>query len=246
MGEVASQEARLPRTSRGGRLPDSLATTLTELAIRLYSEPDDEHVLRHVAETSAREIPGADWVGVTLFAGGTLYTAAVSDPFVEKLDKRQYDIGDGPCIQAATQGFTVRSDDLQDEQRWSGFGQAVAELGVRSMLSVQLFVQDRDLGALNIYSSQPHSFDEDSETVGLLLAAHASVALANALMTKNLKLAVDSRDVIGQAKGVLMERYKLTSQQAFEMLVGASQMGHRKLREVAQHVAETGELSGSA
>jgi GAF domain-containing protein len=227
-------------------LPDSLAATLSELAVQLHSEPDDEHLLQHVAEASVREVPGAEWVGVTLFAGGKLYTAAVSDPFVEKLDSRQYDIGDGPCIQAATQGSTVRSDDLQDEQRWSGFGQAAAELGVRSILSVQLFVQNRDLGALNIYSSQPGAFDEDSETVALLLSAHASVALANALVTQNLKLAVDSRDVIGQAKGILMERYKLTSQQAFEMLVGASQTGHRKLREVAQDVAETGELSGGA
>jgi GAF domain-containing protein len=224
------------------RLPKSLASTLSELAMQLYSEPDDEHLLRHVAEACVREVPGAEWVGVTLFAGSGLYTAAVSDPFVEKIDKRQYDIGDGPCIQAATQGSTSRSDDLQDEQRWSGFGQAAAELGVRAILSVQLFVQNRDLGALNIYSSRPHSFDEDSETAARLLAAHASVALANAQVTKNLKLAVDSRDVIGQAKGILMERYKLTSQQAFELLVGASQTGHRKLREVAQDVAETGEL----
>ncbi len=78
-------------------LPDSLAATLSELAIQLQSEPDDEHLLQHVAEASAREVPGAEWVGVTLFAGGKLYTA-VSDPFVEKIDKRQYDIGDGPCV----------------------------------------------------------------------------------------------------------------------------------------------------
>lgn len=244
MGEYASHDVRMPRTSRGGRLPASLASTLGELARQLQTEPDDQQLLTVVAEAAAREIPGADWAGVTVFTAGRLDTAAASDPFVNEIDKRQYELGTGPCVEASKEGSTVRSDDLETEQRWGDFAQAAVELGVRAMLSFQLFVQERDLGALNIYAAEPNPFTEDSETVGLLISAHAAVALANALQAKNLKLAVDSRDVIGQAKGILMERYKLTSQQAFDLLVGASQTSHRKLREVAVDVTETGELSG--
>ncbi len=243
MGELTSHDVRLSRSNRGGHLPAGLAATLSELARQLQREPDDKQLLKLVSVAAAREIPGADWAGVTVFTGGQIHTAAASDPIVLEIDRLQYEIGAGPCVEASTEGFTVRSDDLETDGRWAGFPQAAAERGVRAMMSMQLFVQERDLGALNVYAAKPDAFSDDSETIGLLLSAHASVALANALQVKNLRVAVDSRDIIGQAKGILMERYKLTSQQAFDLLVGASQTTHRKLREVAIDVTETGELT---
>jgi AmiR/NasT family two-component response regulator len=110
------------------------------------------------------------------------------------------------------------------------------------MISFRLFVTDNDLGALNLYSSQPHAFDEDAEHVGLLFATHAAVALAAALQQEHLTQAIHGRDLIGQAKGILMERHKLTADQAFTVLVRTSQRSNTKLRDLAEHLANTGEL----
>jgi GAF domain-containing protein len=110
------------------------------------------------------------------------------------------------------------------------------------MLSVQLFVEDDNLGALNLYAESPGSFDESDENVAMLLAAHAAIAIKGGRVEGNLRSALDRRDVIGQAKGILMERYKIDDSQAFDLLVVASQQTHRKLRDIAEELARSGEL----
>ncbi|WP_219415491.1 GAF and ANTAR domain-containing protein [Pseudonocardia nigra] len=111
------------------------------------------------------------------------------------------------------------------------------------MLSFQLYVREEDLGALNLYNARAGGFDDESEHVGLLLAAHAGVALAGAQREQRLRTVVDTRDLIGQAKGILMERHKVDADQAFAMLVRASQNANRKLRDVAEHLTASGELA---
>jgi GAF domain-containing protein len=134
---------------------------------------------------------------------------------------------------------------MRSEQRWPRFSARAAGLGVGSMLSIQLYVRGEDLGALNLYHDRAGGFDDESEHIGLLLASHAGVALAAAQRQESLRAAVDTRDLIGQAKGILMERHKITADRAFALLVQVSQASGRKLRDVADHLVSSGELTGS-
>ncbi|HET9633872.1 MAG TPA: GAF and ANTAR domain-containing protein, partial [Terrabacter sp.] len=116
-------------------------------------------------------------------------------------------------------------------------------LGAASMLSIQLWVENDNLGALNLYSYTADSFTDESEHVGLLFTSHAAIAFAGADRVHHLNIAVARRDLIGQAKGILMERFKITADQAFGILVRVSQERNRKLFEVAEDLAQTGQLT---
>jgi hypothetical protein len=131
---------------------------------------------------------------------------------------------------------------MGQEERWPDFAQAAYDAGARSMLSFQLFVKGDNLGALNLYGDDVNVFDAESEQVGLLVAAHAAVAFSDAQEIGQLTHALDTRDLIGQAKGILMERFKISSQQAFQILVRASSESNIKLRDVADHLARSGEI----
>ncbi len=122
---------------------------------------------------------------------------------------------------------------------WPEFARQASELGVGSMMCFQLFVQGDRLGGLNLYAGRPGTFD-DSQDIGQMLAAHAAVAVAGAEHEANLRTAVNNRDVIGQAKGILMERHELTADQAFAVLARVSQELNRKLVDVARELTETG------
>ncbi|WP_232807111.1 GAF and ANTAR domain-containing protein [Geodermatophilus chilensis] len=147
---------------------------------------------------------------------------------------------EGPCLDAVWEEETVRVEDMRTETRWPRFAAGAVELGALSSLSFQLFVEGDGLGALNLYAREPHAFGEESEDVGLVLAAHAAVALAGAQQEQNLRRAVGNRDLIGQAKGILMERYRLTADQAFQVLARVSQQTNRKLVDVAEELTQTG------
>ena len=147
--------------------------------------------------------------------------------------------GEGPCLDAAHEHETVRVDEMATEERWPDFAGRAAQIGAKSMLSFQLFVERDNLGALNLYGRTPRSFDEESEYVGLLFASHAAIAFADAEQVRHLNVALDRRDLIGQAKGILMERYKVTADQAFRVLVRASQNHNVKLHDVAHELTAT-------
>ena len=115
-------------------------------------------------------------------------------------------------------------------------------MGVRSMLYLQLFTEADSMGALNIYAAAPSAFGEESESTGMLLAAHAAIAMTAARTEATLRAGLDGRDAIGQAKGILMERYKITATEAFGLLAASSQSVNQKLRAVSDHLAATGEL----
>ena len=184
------------------------------------------------------------------------FTPVASDDLVHAIDQQQYTIGQGPCLTATTaREPVVRVDDLVSDTRWPEFAEATVGLVVRSMLSFQLYTDTRidnsararsettTLGALNVYAAQAHAFTDDSVHMGALIATHAAVA-ANAVTTiAHLRSALASRDVIGQAKGILMERHKIAPQEAFHQLITASQHHHRKLRDVAADLADSGRLA---
>jgi GAF domain-containing protein len=131
-------------------------------------------------------------------------------------------------------------DDLATDPRWPVLGPRAAERGIGSMLCLQLFVHRDTLGALDLLAHAPSAFTDESEHVGLLLASHAAIAAADAHHFENVSSALVNRDVIGQAKGILMERFKITSDQAFTVLAKVSQDTNRKVSAVAEDLARTG------
>ncbi|MBM9469116.1 GAF and ANTAR domain-containing protein [Nakamurella leprariae] len=228
-------------TSSGASADAGLAQRLSDLARSLEAEPDLDETLQRIVRAAVDNIPGAAHAGVMLIEKRTITTPAGSSDLVERVDQAQYDTDQGPCLDAIRDDATVRVEDMSAEQRWPQFAQRAAELGVRSMLSFQLFVRDRDLGALNLYAEEPHAFDNEAEQVGLLLASHAAIAMMGAQQQHHMRSALANRDLIGQAKGVLMERYKITADRAFALLVRASQESNAKLHDVARQVTETGQ-----
>ena len=228
--------------STGHSAEPGVARQLSELARVLQADLTTETLLYHIVMAAVTEVPGAQCAGITMVTGKEFTTPAASGELVGQLDRVQYQAGEGPCLDAARHHETVRSDDLRAETRWPRFARQAADLGVLSVLSVQLFAGGDSFGALNLYAADPAAFGPDSESTGLLLASHAALAMAAARTQAGLLTALDTREVIGQAKGILMERYKITGVLAFGLLVASSQGMNRKLREVAEHLVATGEL----
>ena len=222
---------------------DDLATTLSDLARSLQDEDDLTATLSAIAHAAVGTVPGAEYAGLTVVQRRReVHTRAATADLVDEVDRAQYETGEGPCLTAAYEHRTVSLPDMDREHRWPRFTGRAAALGVHSMLSFQLFVHQDSLGALNLYATRAHAFDDDSEHVGLLFAAHAAVAMSGAQRQEHLARAITARDVIGQAKGMLMERHRLTADQAFALLVRTSQHTNTKLIDVAHRLTATGDL----
>ena len=220
-----------------------LAQQLSSLARRLEAEDDPALMLDEVVRGAVALIPGVEEGSISVVVGRKEVTSRhQSGELPEKVDAVQMAVGEGPCLDAAYEHHTVLVEDMATEDRWPRFSPRALELGAASMLSFQLYVEGDNLGALNLYSRRPHSFDDDSQQIGLLFASHAAIAFANAEKVRHLTVAVDRRDLVGQAKGILMERFKITADQAFTLLTRASQQSNRKLYDVAEELTETGHL----
>jgi GAF domain-containing protein len=220
-----------------------LAQTLSDLARSLQSEPNLDDTLNGIVAAAVQTVPGAQYAGITAVrARHEVSTPAATDELVRKVDEAQYETGHGPCLDAVHLQRTVRLSDTNGDQRWPDFSRRACDLGIRSMLSFQLYMTQDNLGALNLYSDEPDAFDDESENVGLLFAAHAAVAMAGARQYEHMAKAISMRDLIGQAKGILMERHRVTADQAFTLLVRASQRTNSKLTDIARALTETGVL----
>ena len=159
---------------------------------------------------------------------------------VEKCDQAQYEAGEGPCVEAAWDGDLIVIDDFVEETRWPKFVLRSSELGMGSLLACRLAAPQDVIGALNLYARSARAFDNESRDVARVYATHASIALANRRLQVDLRHAYESRGVVGQAMGILVERHRVSPEDAFRMLVKASQTRHVKLRELAAYVIETG------
>lgn len=222
---------------------DRLAEQLGQVARTLEAEDDPDQVLAEVVAAAVELIPGAQEGSLSVVTGRKDVTSHhPSSDLPARVDALQTELGEGPCLDAVFQEQTVRVPDMARDERWPDFARRASEAGAGSMLSFQLYVEGDNLGALNLYSRESNAFDDDSEHVGLMFAAHAAVAMADARKIQQLHQAVAARDVIGQAKGILMERFKITADQAFRVLVRTSQHNNRKLRDVAEELAGTGQL----
>jgi len=238
-----SEQGRPSNSYAGDVDTNALAETLSDLARSLQQESSLDETLSGIALAAVQTVPGAKHAGITAVrARRRLTTVAATDEVVRDVDEVQYETGQGPCVDAAYEHRTLRLSDMAEEQRWPEFSRRALALGVRSMLSFQLYVVGDDLGALNLYSSDPDSFTDDSEYIGLMFASHAAVAMAGAQRQREMDDALALRDTIGQAKGILMERHRISADQAFGVLVRASQRTNIKLTEISRRLTETGEL----
>ena len=223
---------------------NELAEKLSDLARSMQDEKGLEHTLDAIVLSAADTVPSAEEASISAVSRRrAVQTTAATGALPRAVDQAQYETGQGPCLDSLYEQQTLRLPDVCAESRWPDFCARASELGVRSMLAVQLYVEGDNLGALNLHSRRLDAFSDESEQVALMFAAHAAIAMAGALAQEHMQTAVDSRDVIGQAKGILIERYKITSQEAFRLLVVASQSTNIKLYDVAGYLVRTGALA---
>jgi GAF domain-containing protein len=226
--------------------PRELSTALGRMAGGLLKDQTLDTVLSTVVTLAHETLPQIDGVGVTLMRDGRPVTAVGSSDFVDDIDRLQYDANEGPCLQAIADGTAVESPALDEERRWPSFAARARENGVASAYSMPLTVRELPLGALNIYSRQKNGMDSQGRTLARMFAEHAAILLATAQayldaeqLTDQLREALKSREVIGEAKGILMEREGVSSDEAFDMLRRISQHSNVKLREVAQELVDS-------
>lgn len=225
-------------------MADEVADVLAEIARCLVAEDDYDATLAKITQLAVSTVEGCDHAGITLVHGRRLETVAPTDDVSVAVDRIQYEVDEGPCLSSIRDHEMLKSDNLDHEERWPMFAKrTAATTGVLSMLSFRLFVESDTMGALNLYSKRSAAFSQgDCEHIGALFAAHAAVAMTTARETQNLKAALISRNVIGQAQGILMATQHLTSDEAIEALKHASQKLNVKLRTVAAEVTFTGQI----
>jgi hypothetical protein len=232
--------------------PTRLAMVFADIAEQLYDADSVDDVLLRIAEAAVSTVPGCRMASVTLSERSGYRTAASTDSAATAVDQAQYQTHEGPCLDAVNAPM-VYAQSFPDE-RWPTLASRPTEYGIQSTLSYRLTTAssstpDSGDGSLNTYGVTPDAFSDTAQEIGLILAAHASVA-ARAVderstlqsLGRDLQQALLSRDVIGQAKGILMERLKVTPEDAFDLLRRSSQQLNVKLRDVARGVAESGEF----
>lgn len=213
---------------------------MAELARDTALPRDVDQVLAGVTAAAAEMIPGTNTCGVLLIGkGGKFDSLFGTSDLIYKLDALQEECGEGPCIEAALNESIVRTDDFTTEQRWPKYSRAVVKLGVHSGLSFKLYTSGATAGALNLFGLEPKAFDAQSEAIGAVLAAHAASAIIASRHGEQLESALTTRDTIGQAKGVIMERFGVDAMRAFEMLRELSQSSNTRLVDIAARVIET-------
>ncbi len=212
-----------------------------------HDEPQSP--LQRLVSVAVERVPGTRWASVSLLRTGRFTTPAATDEAATRADTLQYEIGSGPCVDAALDDSVYVTSNVTSDGRWRAWGERVAsEVGVRSVFAQRLHLLDDSqvVASLNIYSDQPAAFDDHAVGMGLVLATHASLILSETIArdrAHNLTRALESNREIGVAMGILMHQHRLTRDQAFDLLRVASQDSNRKLADVAADVADTGELS---
>lgn len=216
---------------------------LQQLARALrVDEADRDATLYAIASSATTTINAAEAAGINLFTGNKFVPQAVHGEAPPVLDRVQQRTGGGPCIDASRDQCIVEIIEMAADARWPEFTCCATELGVSSMLCLPLWIDDRTLGSLSLYARRPAAFDDTARNLAELFATHAALALGDAQRTERLRRAMSNRDVIGQAKGILMERHGMNSEEAYELLVEASQRTNRKVADLAHELATTGRV----
>jgi GAF domain-containing protein len=232
-------------------LPSSATAALERLGRLSLRETSMEELLQRVADLTKETMPGGPEASVSLVVRDRPSTVVTTGQLALDLDEKQYEEGHGPCLHAARTGELTEIPDTATEERWPEYARRAVERGNGSSLSVPLMIDEdeRVTGALNIYAREAHAFDDDSRAAALRFGPYAAIATGNLYAyqsardtAENLRIALASRAVIDQAKGVLMERMHVTADQAFQILAEVSMNTNRKVQAIADHLVHTGEL----
>jgi GAF domain-containing protein len=233
------------------RQPVDPAEALERLGSLSLRELSMDSLLQTVADLAKTVMPGNPEASVSLLVRDRPSTIVSTGALATDLDETQYDEGHGPCLHAARTGELTEISDTRADDRWPDYAPRAVEHGNLSSLSVPLSIDEKEqvTGALNIYARRPYAFDDTSRSVATRFAPYAAVAAGNLYayqsardMADNLQLALESRSVIDQAKGILMERYKLTADRAFQLLARVSMDSNRKVRDIADDLVRTGQF----
>lgn len=223
-----------------------MVEAFAEIAKAFGAEKTPQAMLSAISQAAARTVPGCDHAGVLIVRAGQIVGEAASDETGYAVGQLQQLVGQGPCVQEIRQRESLVIDDLASEPRWPLFGErAVAEAGVRAMMSFRLLVEEGSHSALNLYSRTVKGFDDNAHAKGAILAVHARIALTAArdrYTNQQLRSALDSNREIGMAMGILMAQGNHTQDEAFSLLAGASQRLNIKLRRIAAQVVRNGGL----
>lgn len=212
-----------------------IAEAMQAAARALEAEGSVTETLDGIVQAAIQAIPGVTDAGISqVYRGGRIETLAASGDLAREIDKVQYELREGPCVELLeSEDQVMQVDDLSDRSRWPNFAPQVEKLGARSWMAYRLYTSQDSMGALNLFSTEPHAFDEQTQEIAALLAAHAAVALGAARHTAQLEEALTTRKAIGQGLGIVMERYNMTEMRALQFLIRVSRDSNIKLREVA-------------
>jgi GAF domain-containing protein len=216
-------------------------------AVRSINQPLTlRDTLTKVVETARTSVPGFDHVGLsTIDRSGKVETQVATGDLVWELDRLQYSLSEGPCVDTLHEADVVLAPRIRLEQRWPRYVPEAVRLGLKAQLAVKLYLDEQGtLGGLNLYSTSEEDIEPDAEGMADLFAAHAAIALGHVNERDNLNKALHSRKVIGQAIGILMERHRMSEDRAFSFLVRASSHGNIKLSAVAQQIVDEGNRNG--
>lgn len=210
----------------------------------MQAQNTDEELLKPIVAAATILLPGVSWAGLALTRHERIVAQHPTDDIAQDLADVQTVLGEGPALTALAEHASVVVTDLTNETRWPRFTAAAAARGVHCLMAFRLFVHDRVL-ALTMYGPTPNTFTDESVSIGEIIAQHVSVALAGSVAEHQMQSAIGTRDVIGQAKGILMHRDSITGLQAFALLTQASQQTNVKLVDVARFLVKETEKSAS-
>jgi GAF domain-containing protein len=223
-----------------------LASLMAQVAKTLGSAGSLDETLAGITKCACDTIPGADFASISArHRDGSLETLAPTDEIIKQADALQYEFHEGPCYDAATEERTIHCDDLETETRWPHYGPAAVKLGLRSQLALELYDGPDSSGALNLYSVDKGLLT-DQRDLAELFATHAAIAMGHVRTVGGLVKALETRKIIGEAIGIIMERYQINEDQAFKFLVRVSQTGNIKLRRLAAQVVEGRDVKPSS
>jgi GAF domain-containing protein len=220
------------------------ADAFARLAVELHDADGMDETVEAVVQF-ALQAEACSYAGVALVIRGSREIAAVTDPMVAEVYQTQFDLGAGPMLTALSEGIAVQVADVAAETRWPGWAARMAQYPIGSVLHTPMWANAQLIGVLSLYNTRPNAFSADDEAVAHILARHASVAVASTRDDETMAAAVDARKLVGQAMGILMERFDLDDTRAFEILKRYSQQNNIKLRDVAQELIDTRKLRGS-
>jgi hypothetical protein len=223
----------------------SLESAMLALSRNFITDGDDiPATLGRVTAAAVDLIKGVDYADVMLIQDDRYWSVAPTDPVVTELDEVQMQLNQGPCLQAATEDPIIRCSDLQHDERWPTFSGPALAAGIRGVLSYQLFTNRGGAGALNLFSRTVGAIDTEGEAIGAMLATHAAGVMMVVNRRQEFQSALATRDVIGQAKGIMMNQFSIDAVRAFELMVRQSQDTNIPVRVIAQQIVDVYTGSG--